>query len=196
MAAPLDTLTFKQTVSANWNAQQNSEGNSPTMNNTTIAAGISLGTSVAPGVAGGADQLQSEVLTIAASGNTVVNLAATFTNIVNVENATWARIKSVTIRLLSVADDSVNGTNCASITVGNTGANGWTSQAGSGWFNNVSSSMDVPNGGVLAFGVPNAAGVAVDATHKLLTIVNNDNAVAAAVPDDGVQDVWQATAYS
>jgi hypothetical protein len=147
-------------------------------NNSTITKKFSytLGGNVALGV----NEIYSSITSISSSSNTTLDLTA-LTDLINVASINMARVKAIVIQLLSATDDSINGTAASYITVGNNNTNDLVSQSGSGWLNDVTSSIDIPNSGFLAFAVGNAAGVAVDATHKLIKIANADGALAAAV---------------
>jgi hypothetical protein len=169
-------------VQLGWTASNNITGSdySPSQNASTIKKSLSVGTAVADASAGGGDELVSFVQTVGASASVSVDLT-TLTDIMQSTGVSLARVKGVVIRLLSATDDTVVGTAASSVTIDGTVANGWTSQAFSGWFGNATSKMDVPNGGVLAFGTPSAAGVLVDATHKVLKVTNNDAGLSAKV---------------
>jgi hypothetical protein len=126
------------------------------------------------------NQYYRALLSIAGGGNTTIDLTS-FANAVGDAASSFTRVKAVRIRLLSTADDATNGSAASSITVGNNAADDWTSQGGSGGFGTAASTFVVPNGGFFEFGVPNTAGIPVDATHKIIKIANNDGAVAAKV---------------
>ena len=157
---------------------------SPTSNSSNITKSFSwvLGANIAYGV----NQLASFITTIAASGNASIDLTV-LTNLLQQTAVVLVRVKSIMIQLLSLTDDTVNGTNCSSITINNTVTNAFSAQSNSGWFGNAAegaaggSKFVIPNGGTLAFATPAAAGVLVDGTHKVINYVNNDGSNGAAV---------------
>ena len=182
--APITSLTTTISSIVNANAQQ-TLANAPTAfpqfgpsGNITRAVQYNTGTTTAKG----ANQQMSKIISVTAGGSTTIDLTAAFTNIVNASNATFARIKGIRISLLSVADDSVNGTAASSITIGNNGSNDFTSQSGNrGWFGSATSTFDLANGDDVCWKTVSANGVVVDATHKIIKITNNDGAIAASV---------------
>ncbi len=180
-AGPLATLSAYFQAVFSWSVT----GTAPSAayNAPTAASTLSNKQSLVTGTstAGQANQIYSGIQTIAASGTLAYDLSAVFTNVLGNAAATFARVKGVLIELLDAAQDATNGTLCSSITLGNSGANDWIEQSHSGWLGSATSVFDVPNGGFVAFGVNNAGGVVVDATHKILNIHNNDGSNAAAV---------------
>jgi hypothetical protein len=184
----LDSLTFKATVGLSITAQKNITGSdySPIQNTSTITKAVNLGTSSGNATAGGADECASFIQSIAASGSASIDLTS-LTDFLAATGVSLARVKSITIRLLSAADDSAVGTAAGSITIDNTVTNALSSQSNSGWFSNAAegaangSKFTIPNGAYLSFGVANAAGVVVDSTHKLIKVTNNDGSLSAKV---------------
>lgn len=179
----LDSLTgCSIAVSLNWTAAKNITGTdyAPINNASNVRKSCSLGTAAANAAAGGADELASFIQSIAASGSATIDLTS-FTDILNIAASSFVRVKAILIRLMSVADDAAVGTACSGITIGNAASNQFISQSGTGWLSTATSVIDVPGGGFIAFGVANAAGVAVDGTHKSLKVLNLDGAVAAKV---------------
>jgi hypothetical protein len=174
----LDSLTATFTTQIGWTAQKNIVGSdySPNSNASTIKKTLTVGTSIANASAGGGDELYSFVTSLAGAASASIDLTA-FADILNQSAALLARAKVIIIRVLSVADDAVIGTAATGVLVDATVANALVSQSGSGWFKAVTSTFDIPNGGVLAFGTPAAAGVLVDGTHKVIKVTNNDGAV-------------------
>jgi hypothetical protein len=100
---------------------------------------------------------------------------------------TLARVKAILIQLLSTSDDATNGTPASSVTINNTATNSLSAQTHSGWFDNgaegttAGSKFTLHNGAALLYLDPGAAGITVDATHKIINVVNNDSANPAAV---------------
>jgi hypothetical protein len=156
----------------------------PNVNQSIVSKAIAfvLGGNVALGI----NQIVSVVTTIAASGSLSIDLTA-LTNLLQQASVNLARVKAIILRVLSVADDATNGTAAVGVTVDNTVANALSSQANSGWFNNAAegagagSRFCIPNGAILVFATPSAAGVLVDGTHKIIKLTNLDGAVTVAV---------------
>lgn len=129
-----------------------------------------------------ANQCSCTLYSISASSSTTIDLSAAVTNIVNSSTSTFARIKSIMIQLLSTTDDSVNGTACTSITVGDAASNQWISQSLSGGLSTATSQIDIANGGFcIPLSCDNANGTPVGSSYKSFKIVNNDSGHAAAV---------------
>lgn len=176
----LNALTLNASAPVNWNAQNNVNGASPNQNASSSNEAIcNLSSNAADNAPNGADDLYYAIQTIAASGSLSLDLT-TFTNVLGVAASVAARVKYIKIGLLSAAQDSVNGTLCTFVKVDATVVNGLASQSGSGWLEAVSI-LDIPNSGWVAFGIPNANGIAVDSTHKVIKITNGDSSHAAAV---------------
>lgn len=158
-------------------AQQSLTGTdySPLSNNSTITKKADFGTDAANAAAEGADQVISFVQSVAAGGNTTIDLQAV-TNILQQSAQSFTRIKQLLFRLLSVADDATNGTNASSVSIGNGGANGTSLFMG-----NSAQTFTIPNGGAVGYLGNQTAGLGVNATTKDLFILNNDGAVIAKV---------------
>lgn len=169
-----DSFSGKLGVTVTWNPQNNG----PTSLYGTVQAPTTLPKSITyvkgGNLANGVNVVYSALLTIAASGSTTVDLTS-ITEVLG-SSKTFARIKAVVIQLLSVADDSANGSACSSVTVGNAATN-----ANKLFFTAGTDSIDLANGDVVAWGTGAAAGIAVDGTHKNVKILNNDGAVGAKV---------------
>lgn len=182
----IGNLTASATVQLGWTAQNSLTGTdySPTQQSSTIRKLQTHGTAVANAGVGGGDELYSAISSISASGTVSIDLTA-ITDILSQAGISLARVKFIMLRLLSVADDATNGTAASSVTLDNTVANALSAQAHSGWFDNGSegavggSKFTVPNGAGLIFMLPNAAGVVVDGTHKVIKAVNNDGSLTA-----------------
>lgn len=182
--APITAVTGSLSCIAQWNAAQtlanaSSAVQQPT-SNTTINKKSNYSVTGAA-VANAINQVTSRIYSVAGGGTTTIDLTAAIRNVVNDSTATLARIKGFLVRLLSTTDDATNGTAASSITLGNSGANDWTSQSGSTGFGSATSVFTVKNGSWMGFGNDDANGTVIDATHKNLKIANNDGAVAAAV---------------
>lgn len=184
----ISSLTSSLSVQAAWNAVNAITGLSEGVGNSnTVTKRSSLGTAAAAAAAGGANQVASWIQTISASGSASIDLTSV-TNALQQTAVSLARVKAVFIQLLSVADDADIGTAATHVEVGNAASNCWASQSDKGWMKTVTQNLEdvngvfvIPSGGFLAFGTDNAAGVAVDSTHKVLKIANGDGAVTAKV---------------
>lgn len=141
---------------------------------------VSLTSTTSVTSSGGVNEAYHTIVQIAASTATTVDLQQ-LTNVLTT-GTTFARIKAVQIQLLSTTDDSTYGTTAEYVTVGAI-TQGWRSNttSGAGWFASTASSFDIPNGGVLYFGVQNATGIPVAANNNVLKIANGSSGVTAAV---------------
>lgn len=177
----LDTLTLNGSAPVNWTASKNVTGASPNQNSSSAnEAKASLGTAQAGNAANGLNELYYSIQSIVASGSASIDLS-TFTDILNAASVVGVRVKFIQVELLSTAQDSVNGTNATSVTIDGTVTNGLTSQSFSGWLVGTVSKIDIPNGAWVQYGLTNANGIAIDSTHKVIKISNNDGSNSAGV---------------
>lgn len=182
----ISVLTYKATVNSAINAQTNvtpSAAGAITSNSYPTKS-LTIGTSAANNAAGGGDEAFLFILTAAASGNASVDLTS-ITDVLGASAVTLARVKHIRIQLLSAADDSVNGSACTSVTVGDSGTDDWISQSLTGWVTAAAAKIDLPNGAFVEFGAPSAGGVLVDSTHRVVYVLNNDSGHAMAVQFTG-----------
>ncbi len=107
--------------------------------------------------------------------NTVTIDLTNFTNVVG-QTGSFARIKSVYYQLLSVSDDSVNGTACSSVTIGAAISDPNPMFLSQGYY-----SFTLLNGDFVEWGTQSATGVLVQSNMKNITITNNDSSNPAAV---------------
>ncbi len=176
----MDELATTITVSYAWRGVDNITGlGSGLVSDDAVTKNIVLSTGAANNVANGADEEVFKRYTIAGAGTQSVDL----NSLTNVLGATisFARIKSLLIRLLSTADDATNGTAATHIVVGNGGAPFISSSSGRGWLVAANDLITIPNGGILLFATPGAAGVLSGAGAKDLLITNGDASVSAYV---------------
>ena len=185
----MDALTASVTIGVQFTATDNITGHGNTVNQSSLAKAIALGTSAANAAAGGSDEVYSTILTITASSSTSLDL----TSLANIfgTTITFARIKAVVIRLLASTDTDSSGTALGTaatyIVIDNTVTNALSSQSNTGWFSNAAegaangSKFTIPNGAFLAFSLGNAAGVVVDGTHKVIKLTNGDSSLSAKV---------------
>lgn len=178
----LSSLTFKSTVNISINAQNNLTPTNlgPVQNSSNLSKVNSLGTAAADAAVGGADEVFSYIISIAGSGTATLDLTNQ-TDVLNVASVSLARVKDVQFQLLSTTDDTVNGTTCTSVTMGNNGSNDWVSQSHNGWFLTNTSNFDLPNGSLMRFSTPSATGNVVDSTHKIIKFTNNDSTNTAKI---------------
>lgn len=145
----------------------------------SIIGGIDVSKSKTWTLGTAADQVNQPLITtlsIAGGATENFDLSGVLTNIVGDATAALSAIKHICIELISVAQDSTNGTACSSITIGNHATAAWIAPFG------AAGTYTIVNGGYWAHEDPSAAGVAVTATTAdIIKIVNNDGAVAAYV---------------
>lgn len=176
MSVGLSSLTVNVGSAFSWTAQQaiNGADYQPVTNSGNISPGLRYSNSILNNALGGADQIISYILPIAASGTATIDLTS-LTNILQQTGITLARVKAYEFRLLSLTDDPENGTACTSITWGNAATN--SQQL------NLPASMtsSIFNGGVTPYWDETATGFVVDGTHKSVKFVNNDGAHGAGI---------------
>jgi len=147
----------------------------PSVQNTVNASrSISFGGNVA----GGANSVVNTIVTIAASGTATLNLQS-LTDVINGASV-WVRLKTFVFWLLGTTDDSVNGTTCSSVSIGNAGSNGCPLDMGA-IANTRTLTTNSGYGDWTAYGTNSAAGITVSASVKNVLITNNDSVNAAAV---------------
>lgn len=139
-----------------------------------VKSGLSFTRNNANNAALGADELISSVISIAASGNTTVALNS-LTDMLLQAGVSLARVKGYRVQLLSVADDSVNGTACSSVTVGNAASTPFPFI-----LNTATTTFNLGNGEYTEWATPSAAGIVVG-TAINIKLLNNDGSNAAAV---------------
>lgn len=187
--APITSVTGNLVATSTWSASQTQSGGSTAQpaiqsNGNTIARASF--TSTGSG-ANSINQVAVKVYSIGASSSTTIDLSAAIRNVVNASDATFARIKSITITLLTSTTtsgnyDATQGTACTSITIGNAASNAWISVSNRGGFGGTTFTFDIPNGGSMSWSVDNANGFAITSGSNCnLKILNNDASVAAAV---------------
>lgn len=176
----ISSLSGTISDSLNWNASNNVTAQNPVLQGDAVSTSYAFGTDNANTAVGGADEIVSFLQTIAAGGSATIDLKS-ITNILQQSGVALARLKGYKIRLLAAsgkgAVDSVNGTACSSVTVGNAASNGNPLEMDS-----AADTYTIKNGGSHQHFDPSAAGfVLVSPTTKNVLITNNDGLVAAAV---------------
>jgi hypothetical protein len=172
----ISVLSGSQSDSIKWNAQDNLTGTdySPLQNAGGINKQQTFNNNIANNATGGANQFVSYLFTIASSGNATVN-CTTLTNILQTSNVALVRIKGYVIRLLSITDDTVNGTNCSQVTWGNASSNQQNLVLA------TNATAFVYNGGISDYFDQRPAGFAVSNTACNIKFLNNDSGNAACV---------------
>lgn len=163
-----------------WSASNNITAQQPMVQGDAVSTSYAFGTANVNGAVGGADEIVSFLQTIAAGGSAVLDLQS-ITNILQQSGIALVRLKGYKIRLLTSGNtgavDSVNGTLCSSISVGNAPSNGNPLEMDA-----VANTYTIKNGGSHQHFDPSAAGfIAVTPSSKNVLITNNDGSVAAAV---------------
>jgi len=182
--APLTTINATAAAQFKWNASQTLANAAANDQGMILQDGVTKTSNYNQAAGAGANAVNQgmrRIYSIAGGANLTIDLSAAFVNLANNPTATFARIKGFLIRVLSAADDSVNGTAAVSILCGNAGGNDWVVQGNATGLAGATSQYQVKNGAWFGFASDDATGTPVDATHKLLKIVNNDGAVAVAV---------------
>lgn len=178
--AGITTLSGKVTDAIQWSASNNIAAQQPLVQGDNVGTSYTFGTSNANAVVSGADEVVSFLQVIAPGGSATINLQSV-TNIMQQSGVRLARLKAYKIRLLIAtgtqgAVDTVNGTPCSSITVGNAGANPNNLEL------SANGTVTINSGGSHQHFDPTAAGFAlVSNAAKNVLITNNDGANAAAV---------------
>ncbi len=115
----LSSLVSKITIGMNWTAENNLVGSDyqPIQQSGNIQISREGGTDQLNTSLNGANQWISYIVTVAGSSSTTVDCTS-ITNILQQTGVSLARVKSYVIRLLSVADDPLHGSNCESVKVG------------------------------------------------------------------------------
>lgn len=181
----LASLSATLQVIASWQAQgaQPSSLLPAESSNGQINQAMNLRATSASTTTGGANEVYAPLTTLAPSAATTFDLT-TFTDVVGTTASSFGEIKGILCMLLSTAQDATNGTTAVAIALGNNGTtlDFLSSTLGYGWFGSSASSMIVPNGGFLVFGVgaTNAPGVPVTGTSKKLKVASLDAATTAA----------------
>lgn len=176
----INSLTGSIGDTIGWTASNDIAAQQPMGQNDSVATSYAFGTANDNDAVGGADELISFLQTIAPGGSAVINLQS-ITNILQQSGVALVRLKGYKIRLLTSgtkgAVDSVNGTLCSSISVGNAAANPHPLEMDAGTY-----TYTIKNGGSHQHFDPSAAGFAlVTPSAKNVLITNNDGSVAAAV---------------
>lgn len=173
----LSSLDLTFSPNRNWTARLAQTGyNSITKTDQFNTPVIQMGTAQANNAVGGADMLLSAIYTIAASGNTTVDLT-TFTDVLQRAAQSFARVKYIEFWLQTAADNpSTPGTNASQVTVGAAGSNPFVMELGG-----TSPTKILKSGEFGVWGTRGATGLTVSGTNKSILITNNDASLSAVV---------------
>lgn len=177
--AALSDLTFTFVPSRQWQASAARTGSdyaSVTNQGSISTPVVTVSKSIANATAGGGDSLASFIQSVPAAGTATIDLQA-LTDVLERSSHSFARLKYVEFRLLSVEDDATNGTACSGVTIGDAGSNP------NKLFFTAAADMtcDLGNSDFIIWGTKRAAGNTVGGSTKNVLITNNDGAVAAKV---------------
>jgi hypothetical protein len=135
----------------------------------------SAGVAVANTAANGADQCLSAIFPITASGTTTIDLTS-FTDCVGRTAQSFARVKFLFFRNVSLAQDPTYGGSASQVTIGAAGSNPFVMNLGG-----TTPTKIVKLGEFDAWGTNGATGYTVSGTNKNILITNNDATNAASV---------------
>lgn len=177
--AGISNLTVTISDSIYWSASNNITAQNSLNQGDNVQTSYSIGTAVANNISGGGDELVSFLQVIAPSGSATINLVS-ITNILQQFGLPLARVKGYKVRLLAQsgngAVDSVNGTACSSVTVGNAGTNPNALE-----MSNVTYTYNLGNGGSHQHFDPSAVGFSlVTGAACNIKVQNNDGVNSAA----------------
>lgn len=175
--AALSSLALTVSPNRQWLAQLNQTGYSAISKNDQFTTPqITMGTAAANNAAGGADQLLSQTISIAASGTNTIDLTA-FTDILQRATQSFARVKYIEFWLMTAADDTATpGTAASQVTIGAAGSNPFVMELGG-----TTPTKILKNGDFCVYGTRSAAGLTVSGTNKNILITNNDASLTAVV---------------
>jgi hypothetical protein len=173
----LDNATGYLSCGISWNATKNGPNSGinfpPTSNANSLNQKVSFVTG--GNVPGGINEVATNILIITAGGSATINLQA-LTDVINQSAVVLVRLKGFAFQLLGTAEDSVNGTACSGVTIGNAPTNGNMLELGA-----VTHTRKLQNGDWNAHASRQAAGLVVSATALNVLITNNDSVNPAAV---------------
>jgi hypothetical protein len=170
-----DNFTGYLQASLNYNASKN--GPTSGLNFPATPNGNTLNLKTAYTVGSGAGQINeivAEIVTIAASGSATIDL----TVLIDILGfaAALTKLKEFLFCLLNATQDSINGTACTQVTIGNAGTNPNPLNFGGATMTKL-----LTNGDIDSYATASAAGIAVSGTVKNVLVANNDASHGAAV---------------
>ena len=138
---------------------------------------VNLSSGTANNAQGGANLSLHEVLTVPVGAPVTIDLT-TFTDVAGRPTQSMARVKTIEFWLLG-SDDTANGltgNGCTGVSIGPAASNGFDM-----FLSGTTPAVVLGNGERVEWTTRKAAGLTVDATHKSITLTNNDGAIAAHV---------------
>jgi hypothetical protein len=177
MATNLSSLSFNVNATNTWQASVNQTGlSSPLSNNNNYSKKLSLGNGVTNTTSLGADELYVSLVTAAASGSVTITIS-NITDACGQTGIAFARLKYWRFQLLSLSDDSVNGTACSSVIIGNAASHpfGFT-------FGGATNTFQIYNGDIWEYATVSATGIAVTSgSNDQIKFANQDSSHAMAM---------------
>ncbi len=171
----ISTLGVTVGQTQQWNAQNQIAGlSSPTTNASKNSLAQTYSNSIANASIGGANQYFNFLTVIAASGTALIDFTA-LTNIIQQGSVSLARIKAWQFQLLSIAQDSVNGTACTGVTCGANASTPLLLNMGG-----TTPTFFLNNGGSQSYSDQSAGGWTVSGSAKILKVINGDSSHGAA----------------
>lgn len=126
------------------------------------------------------NEVSSGILTIAEGSSATLNLQS-LTDMFGTAGIVLVRLKKYFFKLLSAIDDSLAGTACSSVTIGNAGSDPHLLNMGGTTPTQTLLGSATTNGDQISYASADADGLAVSATVKNVLVTNNDSGHAAAV---------------
>lgn len=173
----LDALTASLQTSFAYNAQKNgpSSGLNFPPNGLQNSINIKTAYTVGGNLAGAINEVVAEILSIAASGSATINLQS-LTDVLNLGTVVLVRLKEYLFVLLNATQDSINGTACTQVTIGNAGTNPNPLDFGA-----ATNTKLLTNGDQCSYATASAGGITVSGTALNVLVTNNDASHAAAL---------------
>lgn len=174
--------TGSLTLSTNYNAAVNGPNSSlnfpATSNNNTLNARTSY--SIGGNVIGGINEEACNILTVPASSSATINLQS-LTDVLGFTGIVLVRLKKWLLWLLSPNDDSVAGTSCSGVTIGNAGSNPFPFNFTAATTTFLLNGVPAGTGDKEGYATDSAAGFTVSATACNVLVTNNDSSHAASL---------------
>lgn len=176
-----DALTGYMSAGFNASATKNAPSSGLNLPGTTNSPTVNFKVPIVLGgnLANGANECWQLILTAAASGSVTLNLQS-LTDLLNASGVALARVKAFLFCLLGTSEDSVNGTACSQVTIGNAGTNPNQLDLGG-----TTMTRTLLNGDVTMYASRQAAGRTVSGTACNVLLQNNDASNSMAVYSSG-----------
>lgn len=136
---------------------------------------VALSSGTAPAAVGGANECYHAILTVAGGADTDIDLQA-FVDVALRTGRSMARAKTIEFWLLGTADTALGGNACSGVTITPGAVNGCLM-----FLADASDGIVLGNGDRVEWTTRRAAGNVVDATHKVINVLNDDAVVSAKV---------------